>query len=120
MILPYTYGPKAWDIVGYTYAADQYCRGCMWQIAVEWADLPAGLRDEMKSMGTEDALDAAAKFWGIDRQGEDTFDSGDFPKVIFESQICQENCRDDFCDHEANGCGHDYCGTLNCGRLCEQ
>lgn len=109
----------AWRVTAYTYNAAEYCRECMWEIATHWIDLPAGLRSELKSMSVEDALDAIAGHFGIDRQNEGTFDSGDFPKVIFESQLCQEYCGDGSCDHEEAGCGHERCGS--CGtKLCEQ
>lgn len=96
---------KAWDIVGYTYNADIYCRECMWEIAVNWVDLPEDLHEKARHMGVEDALDLLAKQLGVDRHDERSYDSGDFPKVVFESQACDEE--------------HDFCGGCN-GKLCEQ
>ncbi len=53
-------GQKAWDIVGYTFQADNYCPGCIID------QLPTGPGQPYD---------------------ETTFDSGDFPKVIFSSQL---------------------------------
>lgn len=116
--------PHDTDIVGYTYETEQYCRACMYDIVInEWKAFrttPEG--------NTEVLLDLVAASLGIDRQDEYSFNSCRFPdstipvfpKVIFEGQICQEDCGDDSCDHEAAQCGHDYCGTPDCGRLCEK
>lgn len=38
-------------------------------------------------MSTEDNLAEIAHAFGIDRMNESSFDSGDFPKVIFASQV---------------------------------
>jgi hypothetical protein len=35
----------------------------------------------------EDQLDGLARNLGIDRENERTYDSGDFPKVIFADQV---------------------------------
>jgi hypothetical protein len=42
-------------------------------------------------MGTEEALDFLAQRRGIDRYDEHTFDSGDFPKVIFRDQVTDDD-----------------------------
>ena len=67
---------SATDIVGYTYNADQYCPDCI-------------LKPEQIgfAFSVEAVLDVVARFMDIDRYDEKTFDSGTFPKVIFESQI---------------------------------
>lgn len=76
---------SATDIVGYTYKAEQYTpAGIIEQgIREEW--LSPGAR----GMRVEDALDQAAAFNGIpiDRAEERSFDSDEFPKVIFESDV---------------------------------
>lgn len=76
---------KAWDIVGYTYNADTYCPPCVIDA------LPTGdgeAFDGWKAcvpMNPEDNLNEIAAAFQIDRMDERSFDSGDFPKVIFES-----------------------------------
>jgi hypothetical protein len=80
---------KAYDIVGYTYNADIYCPACI------IAALPTGeggafdgwALGKGTTMATEDNLNEIAFAFGIDRKDETTFDSGDFPKVIFASQV---------------------------------
>ena len=91
---------KAWDIVGYTFQADTYCPDCIigalptgeGQAYDGWALAPGA-----DPMSTEDNLNEIAAAFQIDRQDERSFDSGDFPKVIFSSQI-----------QDAEYCGH--CG----------
>jgi hypothetical protein len=114
-------------ITAYTYEADTFCRGCMWEIIMFWDSITPAVRQVGKEGSVEALLDAAASHLGIDRQEEGSFNSCAFPdsvipvfpKVVFESQICQENCGDDSCDHEATGCWHETCGSCDM-RLCEQ
>lgn len=83
---------KAWDIAGYTYRADTYCPECIVVALVQAGEAsPAGY-----DMRAEDLLDQIAGANAIDRGDERSFDSGDFPKVIFESDV-----EDDICA----GCG---------------
>jgi hypothetical protein len=81
------YWVHAADIVGYTYSADIYCPDCI------VAALPTGdgevfdgwkLADGVR-MSVEDNLNEIAGAFGINRDDESSFDSGDFPKVIFAS-----------------------------------
>lgn len=81
---------KSWEIVGYTFQTDVYC----WGDCVIRA-LPTGegepydgwaLADGVR-MSTEDNLDELALAFGIDRNDEHSFDSGDFPKVIFADSV---------------------------------
>ena len=73
------------DIVGDTYKADIYCPACIVSVLPTgeggafdgWALAP-GVR-----MATEENLDEIASAFGIDRGDERTFDSGEFPKVVF-------------------------------------
>ena len=79
------YGQKAWDIAGYTFQGENYCPGCIID------QLPTGpgqpydgwALDPGVFAPVEDNLDEIAIAFGIDRNDETTFDSGDFPKVIF-------------------------------------
>ena len=77
---------KAWDIVGYTFNADIYCPEHIiaalptgdgeaydgWAVAQPWVNV-------------EDNLSEIAYAFQIDRMDERSFDSGDFPKVVFDS-----------------------------------
>jgi hypothetical protein len=83
------YGQKSWAIVGYTFAVDNYCPDCI------VASLPTGpgeafdgwaLAKGADNMSTEANLSEVAAAFGIDRDDERTFDSSEFPKVIFSDQ----------------------------------
>lgn len=77
---------KAWTIVGYTYAADNYCPDCIRDSFVTLSGWEVGRT-------TEELLDHAADIRGIDRADEGSFDSGDFPKVILASMVeTDERC----------------------------
>lgn len=80
---------KSWDIVGYTYNADNYCDGeCVVKAVTSgptydgWALAP-GAQPE----STEQQLDVIAAAFTIDRTDEHSFDSGDFPKVILADMV---------------------------------
>lgn len=71
---------KGFTIVGYSYAADTYCPADIRRMF--------GATDSAADLDTEDILDHAVTSLGIaDRNDEDGFDSGDFPKVIFASMV---------------------------------
>jgi hypothetical protein len=76
--------PKSYDVVAYTYAADIYCEHC---IAVRFE------REQGPSIfdGAEAILDVRATELGIDRYDESTFDSGDFPKVVFADMLDEDD-----------------------------
>ena len=67
---------KAWTIIGYAYKADIYCSVCV----VE------RLREDNPEAPTYTVEDTAKEF-GIDTENEHTFDSDDFPKVVFAADI---------------------------------
>ena len=69
------YGAKADQIVGYTFQAEVYCPGCLEEM---WFERPS-------EEALESRLDALATEQGIDRSDEWSFDSDDFPKVVFMS-----------------------------------
>lgn len=75
----------ATDIAGYTYNTDMFCEHC---IAVGFE------REHGPSIfeGAEAILDARATELGIDRYDESSFDSGEFPKVVFVSQLEDDEC----------------------------
>ena len=65
------------SIIGYTYRAESYYgESIIEQDGVTSNDYP-------ESMSVEDVLDAEAALRGINREDEYSFDSDDFPKVIF-------------------------------------
>lgn len=79
------------DIVGYTFQAANHCASCI----REWAVHTGGF-DPAATTPLEIMLDELAVKAGIDRYEERSFDSGDFPKVIFDSQVedTDERCED--------------------------
>lgn len=76
-------------IVGYVFDADTFCPDCI--IGV----LPTGRSEQFDGwalaadvlMPAEENLDEIAHAFGFDRTDESTFDSGDFPKVIFADTL---------------------------------
>lgn len=80
---------KATDIVGYTFSADNYCPGCIMDV------LPTGEGEAYDgwalakgvSMSVEANLHEIAFAFGIDYDDLSSYDSGDFPKPIFASQV---------------------------------
>lgn len=95
---------RATDIVGYTFKADTYCPDCI--IGV----LPTGDGQEFEGwalatdvrMSVENNLNEIAAAFQIDRMDERSFDSSEFPKVIFSSQVEQpERCSN--CHNEIDG-----------------
>lgn len=82
---------KSFDIIGYTYKADIYCPGCIIGEMID--DYPEQLSQlEIGWNNTEDDLAAFAKALGIDWENYHSFDTDDFPKVIFADQD-----EDDYC-----------------------
>lgn len=83
----------ATTIVAYTYNAETLCPRCVCG-ALNIGE-PIN-RDGYAYRGVVEAgLNELAARTGIDRQDERTFDSGDFPKVVFADQIEDEH---EFCD----------------------
>lgn len=79
--------------VGYTYRAAEYCPEHVVKAVLDHD----GLEGHGLSYIPEEALDLLARLGGINRQDEYTFDSDDFPKVIFGYQVedadsCCETC----------------------------
>jgi hypothetical protein len=73
------------DIVAYTYRAANYCPRCIvGRLTVNPGD--TGHRTtpwDTDPDTVETHLDTLARLGGIDRDDERSFDSGDFPKVVF-------------------------------------
>lgn len=91
------HGQHATDIVGYTYAADTYCPDDMRAIAKRHTARP------VPSLSVEVELDEWARMARIDRYDERSFDSDEFPKVIF-ADSAWDVAGTEFADHCAT-CG---------------
>lgn len=91
------YMQKSFDIVGYTFNADQFCPNCIIDM------LPTGEGEEFDGwklaaevkMSVEDNLSEIAYAFSIDREEETSFDSSEFPKVIFNGMASS----DDMCGY---------------------
>ena len=86
------YGRKAWEIVGYTFQAETLCPD---HIVAQLTANPGDVNHATATIGNaEEHLNLLAKIHRppIDRQDERSFDSGDFPKVIFSSDTEGETC----------------------------
>lgn len=87
------------DVVGYDFKASRFCPDCIIDV------LPTGdgeafdgwaLAAGAAPMSTEDNLGEIADAFGINRMDERSFDSSEFPKVIFRSSLSDEV--DEFCE----------------------
>jgi hypothetical protein len=86
------------DIVGYTYKADTYHPQCVLEVVKADHPLDYPLASTILPTDTpEDILRTVAKSMrlagtlDLDIDDEHTFDSGDFPKAIFASQVESDN-----------------------------
>ncbi len=79
-----SYGRKPFDIAGYSYQADLECPACMATRAKRWLSTGS---EQTDGLDPESLLDLAAARIGLDRMDERTFDSGDFPKVVFVGSL---------------------------------
>jgi hypothetical protein len=93
------FGQHATDIVGYTFNADTYC-------AEHIIDaLPTGEGEAFDgwalakgvTMSTEDNLSEIAYAFQIDRMDESSYDSSEFPKVIFADSARNAEGHPDHC-----------------------
>ena len=86
----------ATDIVGYSYQADTYCPTCTTAMVRRNAALPLSFWNAAPANADiETTLDyyATHVIPDADRYDETTFDTEDFPKVIFSSQVeSPEHC----------------------------
>lgn len=92
---------KAWTIIGYAFNADIYCDGicilrALDEITQEQYDGAGSLIDATlpfeSAVSVEEALTVIAKRRSIDKDNERSYDSGDFPKVIFASEEFPDYC----------------------------
>ena len=84
---------KAWEIVAYTFRADLYCPEC---VADHVAALPVlsthgGARRQAYET-TENYLDRLGGVLAVDRADERSYDTEDFPKVVFASDLDHDLC----------------------------
>jgi hypothetical protein len=83
------YGQHATDIVGYTYAADVFCPDhIVYMVTGNGNDYD-----------TETTLGLLASARGIERMDEKSFDSDEFPKVVFASDAWQSTDVCGWCGH---------------------
>ena len=96
---------KAFDIVGYTFNADNYCPGCIIEV------LPTGEGEAFDgwalaggvTMSVEADLREIAHAFNINYDDLASYDSDEFPKPIFASQVeddeeCCGNCHEPLID----------------------
>lgn len=78
----------AWSVIGYTFNADNYCNGiCVLQA------MGVPVSEDANCMTIKSVLDSVATARGINRYDEYSYDSREFPKVIFSSQVEEtEHC----------------------------
>jgi hypothetical protein len=74
---------NATDIVGYGYNADIVCDDHMREIAIAAAQRAGDATAWGDTGSAEDAIRTWAALVGVDYTDEESYDSGDFPKVIF-------------------------------------
>lgn len=86
---------NAADIAAYTYNADMWCESCIcFKFEQPEDEAPSAMRHNAEAI-----LDYAAKKRGIDRYDEHSYDSDEFPKVVFVSQIeYDERCGECGCE----------------------
>lgn len=92
------------DIVGYQYRADVYCPDCTLTVYRETRKAAGAWMDDIQPptrlYPDVDAILAEYADWrGIQRADEWTFDSDDFPKVVFRDAV------DGYVDEQCGRCG---------------
>lgn len=86
---------QPFDVAGYMYRGDLYCPDHI--VDTYRRDRRSGGHqlDSIAAPGTVDTetwLDERAAMRGINRYDETTFDSGQFPKIIFDDQVEETDC----------------------------
>jgi hypothetical protein len=76
------------DIVGYSYRAANYCPNCTLRVL---HSSPTG-EPPIAGMSIELHLDVLARMRGIDRDDESSYNSGEFPKVLFRDMADDDTC----------------------------
>lgn len=83
---------KSYDVVGYIYNSDIYCSRCILTVVVLTQPVHMSVVLEEAEVG----LEKVAKILRVDRSNENTYDSDEFPKVIFADQV---GSSDEVCAH---------------------
>lgn len=78
---------KSFDIVGYTFKGASYCPEHIVEAVTSTEEYDGWALADRITMPVEDNLNEIAAAFGIDRQDESSFDSDEFPKVIFRDQL---------------------------------
>jgi hypothetical protein len=78
---------KSYDIAAFAFQAGLYCPGCIQVVLPEDPRYDGWAVAQPTMMTAEDNLNEVATAFGINRQDESTFDSDDFPKVVFAGQL---------------------------------
>lgn len=74
-------------IIGYTFRADIYGNCCIVNALTTLERFDGWALGEGVAMSVEDNLNEIARAFQIDRMDERSFDSDEFPKVIFSSMV---------------------------------
>lgn len=78
---------KGWDTVAYTFQADIWCPDCMRTYAEAQVRFLNKFYVDMEGMCVEGIVGHWADAAGIDCNDESSYDSDDFPKVVFQSDV---------------------------------
>jgi hypothetical protein len=76
------YYQNSYDIVAYTYKADLICPTCILDALPDAWEV-----DKVEASDIETALHMIAETQDVDYDNETTYDSGEFPKVVFRDQV---------------------------------
>lgn len=92
------------DIVGYIYKAETYCPDDA--VRTYLACNPEAPTQGLNGRDAESVLDILCQWANVHRYNESSYDSDNFPKVIFRDQ-CDDRTYDD------GTIEHDRCGTCH-------
>ncbi len=97
-------------IVGYVFKAETFCTEHMKLEVHRRLVKPLGIYDnETNKLDAELYLDAIANKLGINRVEESSFDSDDFPKIIFHSDEWDGDCEG--CNAWKRARGYSFCNV---------
>ena len=97
-------------IVGYVFNAETFCAEHVALEVHRRLVKPRGIYDnEINKLDTELYLDAIANKLGINRMEESSFDSDDFPKIIFHSDEWDGDC--EWCRFCKRARGYSFCNV---------
>lgn len=83
---------KSSDIVGYEFRVERYCPEHIVAAVTATPEFDGWALAEGVDMPVEANLNEIAAAFGIDRMDERTFDSDEFPKVVFRDQADNYTC----------------------------